>query len=69
VSESAADRTYQVVVNDEEQFSLWDARREPPAGWRPSGFSGGREQCLEHIAGVWKDIRPCSARPSADGRR
>jgi MbtH protein len=54
--------TYQVVVNHEEQYSVWDADRPPPAGWRPDGFAGTREQCLSHIAEVWTDLRPLSVR-------
>jgi MbtH protein len=62
VSESAVDMAYQVVVNHEEQYSIWDARREPPDGWRADGFTGTRQQCLAHIAEVWTDLRPLSAR-------
>jgi MbtH protein len=53
---------YQVVVNHEEQYSLWPADREPPAGWRADGHRGGKDECLAHIAEVWTDMRPLSAR-------
>ncbi|MFC8454581.1 MbtH family protein [Kitasatospora sp. NPDC057223] len=66
MSDTAADRTYQVVVNHEEQYSIWEAYREPPQGWRAEGFTGGRQQCLNHIATVWTDLRPLGAR---GGRR
>ena len=56
------DRVYQVVVNHEEQYSLWAADREPPAGWRADGCTGGKDECLAHIAEVWTDMRPLSAR-------
>jgi MbtH protein len=56
---------YQVVVNHEEQYSIWDANREPPDGWRPDGFTGTRQQCLDHVAEVWTDMRPLSARDDA----
>jgi MbtH protein len=62
VSDSAADKAYQVVVNHEEQYSIWDANREPPDGWRPDGFTGTRQQCLAHVTEVWTDLRPLSAR-------
>jgi MbtH protein len=62
VSDSANDRAYQVVVNHEEQYSIWDANREPPDGWRPDGYTGTRQQCLAHIAEVWTDLRPLSVR-------
>ncbi|HXS61759.1 MAG TPA: MbtH family NRPS accessory protein [Streptosporangiaceae bacterium] len=54
--------TYAVVLNDEEQYSIWPAGRELPAGWRRSGFTGQREECLAHIDEVWTDIRPLSLR-------
>ncbi len=54
--------SYSVVLNDEEQYSIWPAGRELPAGWRPSGFTGQRDDCLAHIDEVWTDIRPLSLR-------
>ncbi|GAA3013188.1 MbtH family protein [Actinokineospora diospyrosa] len=54
-----------VVVNDEEQYSVWAAGRELPAGWRASGFSGPRQACLDHIDQVWTDMRPASVRRAA----
>ncbi|MEV5743277.1 MbtH family NRPS accessory protein [Microbispora rosea] len=51
-----------VVVNDEEQYSVWWSDREPPAGWRATGFAGTRQECLDHIETVWTDMRPLSAR-------
>jgi MbtH protein len=59
VSETAA---YQVVRNHEEQYSIWDAHREPPDGWFADGFTGSKPACLAHIAQVWTDLRPLSAR-------
>ena len=56
------DRTYRVVVNDEEQYSIWSADREPPAGWTAAGFEGTRGDCLAHIDEVWTDMRPKSLR-------
>ncbi len=51
-----------VVVNDEEQYSLWPATRALPQGWRPEGFRGSREDCLAHINQIWTDMRPLSLR-------
>ncbi|WP_449065483.1 MbtH family protein [Planomonospora algeriensis] len=51
-----------VVVNHEEQHSIWPAGRELPDGWRAEGFSGDREECLAHIERVWTDLRPLSVR-------
>jgi MbtH protein len=54
--------SFLVVLNDEEQYSIWPAGRELPAGWRAEGFEGDREGCLAHIDEVWTDMRPLSAR-------
>jgi MbtH protein len=51
-----------VVVNHEEQYSIWAADRELPAGWSDTGFAGTREECLAHIETVWTDMRPLSLR-------
>ncbi|MEU5093679.1 MbtH family protein [Streptomyces sp. NPDC020996] len=53
---------HQVVLNHEEQYSVWPAHREPPPGWRPEGFTGTRQECLDRIAEVWTDLRPLSVR-------
>jgi MbtH protein len=52
----------QVVLNDEEQYSIWPAHKAPPAGWRSDGYEGTREMCLAHIEVVWTDMRPLSVR-------
>ncbi len=57
-----SDRTYKVVVNHEEQYSVWPADRENPLGWREVGTRGTKSECLEHIEQVWTDIRPLSLR-------
>ncbi|MFD7078698.1 MbtH family protein [Streptomyces sp. NPDC002181] len=53
---------YRVVRNDEEQYSIWRADRELPAGWQAEGTQGTRQECLDHIAQVWTDMRPLSLR-------
>jgi MbtH protein len=58
---------YQVVVNHEEQYSLWPLDRQPPPGWRAEGFTGSRQECLDHIDAVWTDMRPCSVREREGG--
>ncbi|MEU2404530.1 MULTISPECIES: MbtH family NRPS accessory protein [unclassified Streptomyces] len=55
-------QTYHVVINDEEQYSIWWADRDIPAGWRAEGTTGSRAACLEHIDEVWTDMRPLSLR-------
>jgi MbtH protein len=58
----------QVVINDEEQYSLWPAGSQPPAGWRGEGFTGSKQECLDHIDRAWTDMRPRSVREQlADG--
>lgn len=55
-------RTYEVVVNHEEQYSIWFAEREPPRGWRKVGKTGSKADCLAYIKEVWTDMRPLSLR-------
>ncbi len=55
-------RTYTVLVNDEEQYSLWLAELRIPDGWRLAGKSGTKQECLEHVRSVWTDMRPLSLR-------
>lgn len=55
-------RTYKVVVNDEEQYSIWLADRENPLGWKDGGKVGTKKECLEYIEQVWTDMRPLSLR-------
>lgn len=53
---------YRVVVNDEEQYSIWPDYREIPLGWREVGKSGLKQDCLDYIKEVWTDMRPLSLR-------
>lgn len=53
---------FSVVANDEDQFSIWQAGRELPAGWYDAGFTGTKTDCLAHIDRVWTDMRPRSLR-------
>jgi MbtH protein len=53
---------YKVVLNHEEQYSIWPADRENPLGWRDEGTSGTKDVCLQHIDKVWTDMRPLSLR-------
>lgn len=56
------ERTYTVLVNDEEQYSIWLSEKSIPAGWRAVGESGTKERCLAYIGRVWTDMRPLSLR-------
>jgi MbtH protein len=62
VFEDEDTRIYVVVVNEEEQYSIWPADREPPAGWRPAGTTGSKSECLSRIEQIWPDMRPLSLR-------
>ena len=55
-------KTCKVVVNEEEQYSIWFVDREPPPGWRAVGKEGPKEECLAYIEEVWTDMRPLSLR-------
>jgi MbtH protein len=57
--------SHRVVLNDEEQYSIWETGRDLPAGWHAEGFEGTREECLAHIDEVWTNMRPRSLRESA----
>lgn len=61
-------RLYRVVLNDEEQYSIWWADRDMPAGWHAEGSEGTREECLARIGEVWTDMRPLSLRRRMEQR-
>lgn len=63
----AADAAYTVVVNHEEQYSIWPAGKALPAGWRDAGKTGAKQECLDWIKTVWTDMRPLSVRRAMDG--
>ncbi|KUM75159.1 MbtH family protein [Streptomyces sp. ISL-22] len=56
------DGRFFVLVNDEEQHSLWPTFAEVPAGWRVVFGEAGRQECLEYIEANWTDLRPKSLR-------
>jgi MbtH protein len=60
---------YRVVVNHEEQYSIWPEWKEIPAGWRDVGIVGTKQVCLAHIEEVWTDMRPLSLRQRMDSRK
>lgn len=53
---------YKVVLNHEEQYSIWPAQRQNALGWRDAGKSGTKRECLSYIKDVWTDMRPLSLR-------
>ena len=54
--------THRVVINDEEQYSLWPAHKDNAPGWRDAGVGGTKDECLAQIGRVWTDMRPLSLR-------
>lgn len=59
--------TYVVVVNHEEQFSIWPEAKELPKGWRAAGKSGPKAECLAWVREHWTDMTPLSLRRSGSG--
>lgn len=53
---------YKVVINHEEQYSIWPAHRTNPNGWRGVEKEGTKQECLDYIKDVWTDMRPLSLR-------
>jgi MbtH protein len=58
---------YKVVINHEEQYSIWPSHRPNPLGWRDDGTIGRKAECLAYIDEVWTDMRPLSLRQKMDG--
>jgi MbtH protein len=61
-------KTYVVLINGEEQYSIWPSRKEIPNGWSETGKSGSKEECLSYIEAVWVDMRPLSLRRKLQGQ-
>lgn len=55
-------RQFRVVVNHEEQYSIWLADLPIPNGWREAGKVGTKSECLAFVKEVWTDMRPASLR-------
>ena len=60
--------TYTVVINHEEQYSIWLKMKPVPAGWTEVGKVGSKEECLAYIGEVWTDMRPKSIRERDEAR-
>ena len=58
--------SYNVVVNHEEQYSIWPVERSVPNGWRIVGLPRTKDECLAYIKDVWTDMRPLSLRRKMD---
>jgi MbtH protein len=66
-NEQNDDTIYLVVVNHEEQYSIWPKwKKELPLGWKAVGKEGSKKECLAHIEEVWTDMRPLSLRQAME---
>ncbi len=54
--------TYQVLRNEEEQYSLWPLALAVPDGWNAVGKQGSKADCMSYVDEVWTDMRPRSLR-------
>lgn len=61
--------TFFVLVNDEEQHSLWPSFADVPAGWRVVYGEAARRECLHHVEQNWPDMRPKSLRAKLEQGR
>lgn len=66
LTEQENQTTYKVVINHEEQYSIWWSDRENPLGWKDAGKSGTKQECLDYIEAEWTDMRPLSLRQKMD---
>jgi MbtH protein len=62
ISEAEDAEVYLVVINAEEQYSIWPSRKDVPRGWKLAGKQGSKAECLKYIDEVWTDMRPGSLR-------
>ncbi len=69
MEEQEETQRYKVVINHEEQYSIWSAERENPLGWRDVGKAGTKAECLAYIEEVWTDMRPLSLRQHMDSQQ
>ncbi|MBX3639014.1 MAG: MbtH family protein [Nitrosomonas sp.] len=69
MSFDSEDMIFRVVVNHEEQYSIWPEYKDIPAGWREVGKTGTKKECLDYIETVWTDMRPLSLRQFMDSQK
>jgi MbtH protein len=66
MSIDAEDTEFTVVINDEEQYSIWPTYKPVPEGWREVGIAGLKPYCLDYIERTWTDMRPRSLREAME---
>jgi MbtH protein len=62
-------KLWRVVINIEDQYSIWPASKTIPPGWEEEGKKGTKEECLAHIKEVWVDMRPRSLKEQMDAKQ
>lgn len=62
------DARFKVLINDEEQYSLWPADLPVPGGWAETGVCAAKEECDAYLEATWTDMRPKSLRIALDGQ-
>jgi MbtH protein len=62
------DALFKVLINHEEQYSLWPDYKAVPGGWRETGTRGLKQVCLDYVEQVWSDMRPLSLRQAMDAQ-
>lgn len=60
------DAVFRVLVNHEEQYSLWPEWKAIPPGWTDTGVLGDKPTCLDYVEKTWTDMRPLSLRQWMD---
>lgn len=68
MGENEDTRMYKVLVNEEEQYSLWLANKAIPLGWKEAYKTASKEECLAYVKEVWTDMRPKSLRDSMQNK-
>lgn len=68
MSWDSEDTKFNVVLNLEEQYSIWPTYKDIPSGWRAVGVIGSKAECLDHIEKVWTDMRPASLRRAMEAQ-
>lgn len=63
------DGRFLVLINDEEQYSLWPSFSAVPDGWKIAKEESSRQECLDYINENWVDMRPRSLRESMEAHR
>lgn len=63
----SSEARFKVLINDEEQYSLWPADLPVPGGWTETGVCASKEECDAYLEETWTDMRPKSLRLALDG--